>query len=175
MRFQHIILVLTLSIIFSGINAQNYSVRGRVLDKTSKEPLAFVNIIINEGEYGGTTDIDGNFKLASSFRIKTLKFSYVGYETRIISIEKDHDKITVLLTKKKIQLDEVIILPGINPAHRIIRNVIDNRDKNDPEKLESFSYTSYDKMIFTVNADSLLQVDTALLEGDAKELVEFFW
>ena len=87
---------------------------------------------------------------------------------------KNHEEVKVLLQRIRVQLDEVIILPGINPAHRIIQNAIDNKDHNDPEKLKSFSYTSYDKMIFTVNADSLLQVDTALLEGDAKELVEFF-
>ena len=154
--------------------AQDYSVRGKVMDKVTREPLAFVNILINDGKYGGTTDIDGSFKLSSSTKIHTLKFSYVGYETTFLDIRKDHEEVKVLLQRIRVQLDEVIILPGINPAHRIMQNAIDNKDHNDPEKLESFSYTSYDKMIFTVNADSLLQVDTALLDGDAKELVEFF-
>ncbi len=174
MLFRKVILVISLLLLASHLIAQDYSVKGKVLDTVTREPLAFVNILINNGKYGGTTDIDGNFKLKFASKITSLKFSYVGYKTRVIAIERNHQEITVLLKRIKVQLDEVVIVPGINPAHRIINNVIENRDNNNPEKLKSFSYTSYDKMIFTVNADSLLQVDTALLEGSAKELVEFF-
>ena len=47
-------------------------------------------------------------------------------------------------------LAEVTVLPGVNPAHRIINLVIDNADRNNPEKMRSFSYVSYNKMYFTI-------------------------
>jgi len=31
-------------------------------------------------------------------------------------------------------LQEVVVRPGVNPAHRIVENAIRNRDKNNPEK-----------------------------------------
>ena len=31
-------------------------------------------------------------------------------------------------------LDEVIIRPGENPSHSILRNIIENKYRNDPEK-----------------------------------------
>ncbi len=162
-------------LVYAGkLFGQGHTISGKVEDEVTREALAFVNILINDGPYGGTTDIDGKFSLRSKSAIHTLKFSYVGYETKSISIREGQKKLNILLKRIKVELDEVLILPGINPAHRIIYNVIDNKDNNDPEKLKSFAYTSYDKMIFTVNADSLLQVDTALLNKDSKELVEFF-
>jgi hypothetical protein len=42
----------------SGISAQNL-LTGLVLDSKNKEPLAFVNITINDLQRGTVTDIDG--------------------------------------------------------------------------------------------------------------------
>lgn len=149
-------------------------VSGKVIDAKTGHPLAFVNILVNEGQYGGTTDIDGAFELQSRGEVRTLKFSYVGYEPKVISLDEVRGKLTVKLNRVAVELMEVQIFPEENPAHRIINNVIDNRDQNDPENLKSFSYTSYDKMIFTVDVDSLRQMDTAYLSASEKDLVEFF-
>jgi hypothetical protein len=168
-------LLSALFIIFSINNlfAQEYLVNGKVIDSRTCKPLAFVNIVINEGKYGGITDIDGYFFLKSSQEVRTLRLSYVGYRTKVYKVDEDSKNIIIGLERIKILLDEVVIMPGVNPAHRIINNVINNRDKNDPEKLKSFSYTSYDKTIFTLNIDSLRNIDTSLLKSDEKELVEF--
>ena len=142
---------------FAGkLSSQEISVvSGRVIDSQTKAPLAFVNIIINKNNFaGGITDIDGKFCLNFAQKIKTLDFSYVGYQPLSYSVGTKTEHLIISLVQKEIELKEVEILPGINPAHRIIGNAIDNRDKNDPEKLKSFSYTSYDKTIFTVETDT---------------------
>lgn len=131
-----------------------YYVSGKVTDSKTKEPLAFVNIVINNSQYGGTTDIDGKFMLHSSIPVRKLQLSYVGYLPLSYPVGNKTDNISILLTPTEIELSEVDILPGINPAHRIIRNAIEHRDQNDPEKLSSFSYTSYDKTIFTAENDT---------------------
>ncbi len=135
--------------------SQDFIVSGKVTDAKTKEPLAFVNIVINGGQSGGTTDIDGKFRLPFHQKIQYLNLSYVGYVPQRIPVGEKTTDLLISLTPTELDLREVEILPGINPAHRIIRNAIDNRDINDPEKLNSFSYTAYDKTIFTVDKDTL--------------------
>lgn len=168
-------LIFFISTTFFGLYSQSFIIEGRVIDSKSKSPLAFVNILINEGKYGGTTDIDGVFRLASVEPVQILKLSYVGYEQKIYHLKDIHKKHLIKLQQKSFLLNEVIILAGENPAHRIIKNVIKNRKINDPEKLGSFSYVSYDKMIITSNIDSVIaKKDTADIDKDLLETKEFF-
>lgn len=138
----------------AGSGQDIYYVSGKVTDSKTREPLAFVNIVINNSQYGGTTDIDGKFRLRSLQPVQKLHLSYVGYVPLAFPVGNRTENLSIQMTQTEIELKEVDILPGINPAHRIIRNAIDNRDLNDPEKLSSFSYTSYDKTIFTAETDS---------------------
>jgi len=147
------LLYLILASLF-GSGQDTYHVSGKVTDSKTKEPLAFVNIVINNSQYGGTTDIDGKFRLHSSRPVQKLQLSYVGYLPLSYPVGNRTENLSIQLTRTEIELSEVDILPGINPAHRIIRNAIENRDLNDPEKLSSFSYTSYDKTIFTAENDT---------------------
>lgn len=132
-----------------AILSQNF-ISGKVMDADKKEALAFVNITINSTNQGGTTDIDGKFFLSSAEKIQYLRFSYVGYQPQVIYLNDDKP-LKIELKKTEIELSEVIIHPGENPAHRIIDAAIKNRDLNNPEKQRSFSYTSYNKMIFTAD------------------------
>jgi hypothetical protein len=146
-------------------NAQNYTVTGKITDSKSKEALAFVSIKVNNLNQAYTSDIDGNFAITSTIPIKTLLFSYVGYENMKYEILQKYSSLKIELTKKEIQLSELVIFPSENPAHRIIYNVISNRDKNNPEKLNSYSYSAYNKMIFTANSDSLKK-DTTIVDSN---------
>lgn len=131
-------------------NAQIFSVHGTVMDSVTKQKLAFVNIIINDdGTFGTTTDIDGNFTITSKKEIKSLTFSYVGYQKKHVPVEKLSKKI--LLSPISYQLQEVVFKAGENPAHRIIDSVVRNRKHNNPEMLDFYSYTIYDRMVFTVD------------------------
>ncbi|MCX6248158.1 MAG: DUF5686 family protein, partial [Bacteroidetes bacterium] len=169
------ILLLFLLIASLAVSGQEmFYVSGKVTDSKTREPLAFVNIVINNSQFGGTTDIDGKFKLHSAQPVKKLQLSYVGYLPLTYPVGSKTDNLAIQLTRTEIELTEVDILPGINPAHRIIRNAIENRDQNDPEKLSSFSYTSYDKTIFTAEADTSVNKefkDTISLDEDQKKMV----
>ncbi|MCD4679397.1 MAG: DUF5686 and carboxypeptidase regulatory-like domain-containing protein [Bacteroidales bacterium] len=162
-----LVLFLLLGLCLSGF-AQNYSVSGKVIDSESKEPLAFVNIVVNNGKYGGATDIDGKFLLYSPKQITSLKFSYVGYEALNIPITTSDQSLLIRLKSISYDLSEVVIIPGENPADRIIKKTIENRDLNDPEKINSFSYTSYDKMIFTADMDSMESLNLFIDSFDIK-------
>lgn len=155
MHFRRFLLCIILEFTPFFLLSQNIStVSGRVFDSKTREPLAFVNIVINESNYGGITDIDGKFRFSFSRPVRSLTFSYVGYLRKVVAIGTKTQNLVIYLESREIDLKEVEILPGINPAHRIISNAVENREINDPEKLKSFSYTMYEKTIFTIDADT---------------------
>jgi hypothetical protein len=136
--------------------------KGRVINEKTREPLAFVNIIIKNTFRGTTTDIDGRFELKISEKDVTLIFSYVGFETRSVLAHVSEKNISIRLREVSTELQEVVVRPGDNPAFRIIRQAIKNKPINDPENLNSFSYNSYNKLYSTLlNADSVMQKQDA--------------
>ena len=133
----------------------SYRISGKVIDAETRQPLAFVNIVQTGTRAGISTDIDGKFTLQSARPIDAILLTYVGYFPLQYSIPYgEMDNLLISLQKKTFELSEVVILPGINPAHRIIDSVMANRYQNDPEQLETFSYTSYEKTIFTARLDT---------------------
>lgn len=166
--------------VFNNITGQVQSVSGLVLDIQTNKPLPFVNIIYNSKNQSITSDIDGKFYVKDLSRIEFLKFSFIGYAAKSINKEylMKNPKITVFLVEETYDLSEVVVYPGENPAHRIIYKVLENRKLNNPEELSSYSYTSYNKMIFTADIDNAkkivsdsttfsdsLQIDTSLVRA----------
>ncbi|MBS4057845.1 MAG: carboxypeptidase-like regulatory domain-containing protein [Bacteroidales bacterium] len=133
------------------LQAQDGHVSGNVKDAKTGEALAFVHILVNNGTYGGTTDIDGRFSFETHEPVKTIRCSYVGYETRQFETQGQCTQLVITLNPKTLLLNEVVVVPGENPAHRIIKNVVGNKDRNDPKNLSAFAYTSYDKMVLTLD------------------------
>lgn len=152
--------ILSLPLFLFGQN----QIEGRVVDE-SGQGLPFVNITINSGRQGGTSDLDGNFTLNSSQNIQTLRFSYIGFETRNLSYSEFlATKGQVVLKEQSTALQEVTVMPGENPAHRIIKNAVKRKEENDPENLPEFSYYSYSKFLVTLNIDSIdPSIDTVML------------
>ncbi len=159
-----------ISAAFQLLMAQTYSCNGKVLDDETRLPLAFVNIVTDQSKIGTATDIDGKFEIHANEPINFIRLSYVGYEPMTFYLNGKSENLKIFLKKTSLELAEVLIVAGENPAHRIIRHVIENRDANDPEKLKSFSYTSYDKMVFTV--DTLQIPDIPDLMADSTRLAD---
>lgn len=175
MRLLPAYLLLFLLVLPGWTSAQIY-VEGRVLDAKSREPLPFVNVTYNNLRSGTVGDIDGYFQIEVSGELSSLEFSYVGYAKKSIAIKGTPKKpLTVLLERNDITLMEAVVLPGENPAHRIIRNASDARKTNDPLELNSFQYTSYNKLLFTVDVDSLPIIDSiGDIDSSNYEAKEFF-
>lgn len=145
---------LVLLFVFAGLPAafsQTQTINGQVFDATTKEPLAFVNILTEDGKFGCTTDIDGHFELAPKIPSGNLIFSYIGYQEQRVPYVLGSPSLQVRLQPIDIVLNEVVVRPGINPAHRIIDSVLRFRPQNDPKLRASYAYTAYDKMVLTVD------------------------
>lgn len=128
------------------LKAQTWTVSGRVIDSVSGNPLAFVSIIVNNGLQGGRTDIDGVFSFKNNAEPKWLNLSYVGYKPLIFPLNGYCSNLEIRMASANNELSEVVIVPGENPAHRIIKKAIENRKNNDPEQMKSFRYQSYNKI-----------------------------
>ena len=134
-----------------------HTLSGRITDERNRQPLAFVNVAINEGEQGVISDIDGRYDITSNKPIQKVKFSSIGYEPKEIAIESGQKKCNVALTPKTFELGEVTVEAGENPAHRIIDSLMAHRKANNPNSLEAYRYQIYDKMVFTIDSSSFGQ------------------
>jgi hypothetical protein len=152
-----VLLTIPLFLMFRESFSQRSMIDGTVIDSVSREPLAFVNITFDKSGKGTVSSIDGKFLLNVSDGAKELLFSYVGYNQKSIPLVPSGPakNMIVELTPKAYDINEIYVYPGENPAHRIIDLASQNRIINNPERMGSFSYISYDKMIFTIDLDSL--------------------
>jgi hypothetical protein len=154
--------------VFIHCYSQQYAIGGKVIDKNTGAVLPFVNMIVTgHPQIGTTADIDGSFKISALFQITSLSFSYVGYRDTVIKINNPSiniDGLVIKLQEIGFTLKEVRVLPGINPALRIIRDAIDKKDRNNPEKVHSFMYDSYNKLYCTADMkgvnDTVNSLDT---------------
>jgi hypothetical protein len=140
-------------------------IHGRVTDADTGDALAFVNILVEGTQRGTMTDIDGYFNINLREEESRLQLSYVGYFTKVYEIFPDTYFHHISLVSKPYELTEVVVFSGENPAHRIILNAIEQRKKNNPERLASFSYNSYNKIIGTLDRDYYL--DRFQISGDS--------
>ena len=166
--------VIGLYLLFCLLNARaQNTVSGKVTDARTGEPLAFVNIQVNDGQSGTVTDIDGRFRLLTGEDLRKIRFSYIGYEPLILDARTLQTGMKVSMKKTELELPEVTVYPGENPALRIIRLAMENRKRNNYENLSSFRYQAYEKTVFTINADSLLYRDTMSLDTSERNLRRF--
>jgi len=168
------LLILLIATFYFNISYSQDLVQGKIIDSKTKRALAFVNIIFNDNPYfGTTTDIDGKFSFNSAVTTDKLTCSYVGYENLQLDLTTSETKkqLIIELHPSLHLLHEVIVKAGENPANRIIRKVIENKDLNNPEKIASFKYTSYNKQIYdlvpsdTTGTDSLKYRLETFLKG----------
>jgi hypothetical protein len=153
--FAVLVYILTLAST-TGLKAQDGYLSGMVIDSATREPLAFVSIVYNSSGQGVVTNLEGNFRIPKKGQIRYLKFRYVGYRDRSITLNPASlpSSMVITMSAEPYEVAEVIIKPTENPAHRIIRLAAENRNRNNPEKSGPFSYISYDKMIFGLEPDT---------------------
>lgn len=91
------------------IYAQNVNVTGTVTEATSGQPLPGVNVLIKDTSRGASTDFDGNFSLTDVPINSVLVFSYLGYQTKEVTVVNDQP-LSVLLEEDSQSLDEVVVI-----------------------------------------------------------------
>ncbi|WP_439183662.1 DUF5686 family protein [Carboxylicivirga taeanensis] len=126
-----------------ALNAQVY--KGMVADAESREPIAFVNIVYSQGA-GAVTDIDGRFEIRTEAQVNELRVSCLGYESKVIPINAFSNNDIIYLMPQEYQLQAVNVLPGENPALVVMKRVVDNKRRHNPDNYDPFSCIIYHKM-----------------------------
>jgi hypothetical protein len=93
------------------------TIKGRVLDKETQEPLMYTNISVVGTNMGGITNENGGFILDNiPVGVRTLQFSYIGYETRRVEnvsvIGSADVNLVIELIPQAISLADVTVTPS---------------------------------------------------------------
>lgn len=142
---------------YSAFFAQT-KIKGQVIDFDTTIPLAFADVL-----YQGNvikTDWEGKFELLISEYEKPIivkhkgyydKFAYANAKTNFLLI-----KATTNISAKQPELYTD------NKVNKIVKQVIENRDKNRPEKaLENYQYKNYEYLYLSAHPDSISsKIDT---------------
>lgn len=129
----------------------NAQINGKVTN-TAGDPLPFVNIYFEATANGTTTNENGEYSLelgeTGNFIVV---FKYLGHETKkeTISVIELPFELNVILAEQTLNLDEITVKAEENPANRVIRNAIANREKY-KEQLSSFTANFYSKGLIRI-------------------------
>jgi outer membrane cobalamin receptor len=112
-------LIYLLLIRFSFPAISQVQVNGRVIDKATREPLELAYIKVVNANTTTITDKMGHFNISLrsnglSDQTFTLFISYIGFETKEITIVPSTDVINIELEKGIVSLKEVVITPHLS-------------------------------------------------------------
>lgn len=149
-------LVLVFCFLSGVVQAQPLTIKGKIIDAETGDPVPFANVFVKGTARGTTTDFEGyySFKIDADETIPdTLTASYLGYTEKSKPVTKQQGTLIInyLLSPGGIQLEEVKIFAGENPAYRIIREARKRADKHDKRNLEAYEYESYSRIEIDVN------------------------
>jgi hypothetical protein len=141
------------SLLHQIVFAQTQTVKGKIIDKNDQNILPFVNITLKNTKKGTNSDEFGHFTIKTKSFNDTLIFSFMGYESKQLSVNEIlENEGTVTLKQQNKDLNEVVVRPKENPAWEIIRRVLQNKDQNDPEKLDTYQCNSYSKIDISIDS-----------------------
>jgi len=138
-------------IILFGAFIMNAQLKGNITDKNG-EPLSSVSVYLDNTFTGTTTNDNGDYNLALKKSGKyAVIFQILGFTTlkKEVNIASFPFELNVVLEEENVQLKEIVISTKDNPANRIIRNVIANKDKN-TDKYAKYTAKFYSRGLYKI-------------------------
>jgi hypothetical protein len=129
----------------------NAQLKGNITAKNG-EPLSSVSVYLENTFTGTTTNDNGDYNLTLEKPGKyTLVFQIIGFTTlkKEVLITSFPFELDVVLEEENVQLKEIVISTKDNPANRIIRNVIANKEKN-TDKYSKYTAKFYSRGLFRI-------------------------
>jgi hypothetical protein len=132
--------------------SQKTIISGRVVDAVTNEPVSYTSVGFQHSPAGVISETDGSFYLVTTKPTDTLLVSNVGYEMLRIPVTRGKvQEFTVKLMPKTVALEAVIVSPGENPAHILLRHIKEHKDQNNPARLQSYQYKAYTRLRLDLN------------------------
>ena len=128
-------------------------INGIVKNNITKKPLPFATLKF-EDNTEAFSDVNGKFSVTCASTNTFFSIHFLGFETQKKDIS-GQQFFSIFLNPKTENLKDVEI-ENNDKANLIIKKAFENRKKNNPfEKLNSFQFDSYNKLIVTANPDSI--------------------
>lgn len=150
------ILIIFLALIPQYSWGQTTIVSGTIMEDDTDRPVPFAKVYFMGTQVGTTTDTAGYFNLKiadKSLLYDTLIISILGYTTQRIHFTQGIEQQLSIQLKSSLflDMDEVTAVAGENVAWRYMRKIIENKEKNNPDNLDSYSSSEYSKIRFDLN------------------------
>ena len=146
-------LLLLFFIAVNVITAQKFILKGRITNSNTNEPLSFANLRIDESTFGTSANIEGNYELRLIPRRYSIITSFIGFKSDTAEIDlAGNFTLNISLIPISIELPEITVLPGVNPALAIIKKAIINKHERD-DKLDSYVVYAYTKGLIRTTED----------------------
>ncbi len=135
------------------MQAQNLTeISGLVVDDNNGDSLEYVNVYFKGSIEGTVTDANGEFSIKTFGSFDSLTISAVGYQQQTILLSKEKSQyFSIRLKNQLVNLDEVVVLSGENPAWAIIRQAVKNKKNHDKRSLKAYEYQSYNRIEFDID------------------------
>ncbi|KAI9451710.1 hypothetical protein F5148DRAFT_1289969 [Russula earlei] len=151
----HVWCVLVLLAIANGLSAQKTTLKGKVVNAFTKEPVPFASVFWKRAGTGITTDSIGAFTIKKShFTIDTLVVSYVGYENLLKPITSRNytDTTDLVLFFQEAKLNEgVEVKSKFNKGLRWWKQIVAHKPQNNPYRFNNYAYELYSKQELDLN------------------------
>ncbi len=150
---KHFLILFILCSFYGSAAAQQILIEGKVTDE-SQNPLPFTNIRVNGTSLGTSANKEGRYELKLNPGTYKLIASYIGYISDTLEVNADTDVFNknFVLKQTMINLPEITVLPGENPALELIRKAI-IRKKERNSLLNSYEFKAYTKGIIKTQGD----------------------
>ena len=133
-------------LIASGSFAQ-YTLKGKVIDAETGDPIAFASVFLKGKTSGTTTDFEGNYFFKTSSIGDSLSVSYLGYTTQSkVLTQNPEQTLNFQLWPVAFELGTFVFEAGENPAFEVIRQAVAKRDEYDKRKLDAYQTKNYTKI-----------------------------
>lgn len=157
----------------SGLMAQGAytTVVGQVLNSIDKTPIPDVNIFFKNTSNGVKTNEDGFFIIKSNdSKQSVLVFSSIGYTKKEIRIKPGQSVgMQVLLDEQYTLLQDIIVIPGANPALALLKKVRQLKAVNDISQYTDITFKQNEQnvvLLGRVNSRNVnRRIFNALSEG----------
>ncbi|MBS1643821.1 MAG: carboxypeptidase-like regulatory domain-containing protein [Bacteroidetes bacterium] len=127
-----------------------YELTGVVQDKATGEGIPFATVFFSGTGVGTPADLDGKFSLKFSGQpsdtLMVTAIGYRGFSKKFILAKDTRPSVLIELNREVAALDEFVFHAGEDPAITLLKKIIAAKPKNNPDRLQNYSYKVYNKL-----------------------------
>ena len=127
---------------YTNIIAQEISIKGKIIDKATKEALIGANVQIKGTNFGAITEVNGNFEIKAYVKLPIiLEVTYLGFATQTIEVIDVNPPISLLLVAEEIRVSNDVVITASRLSERI-QTSPSSIQKLNSKQIQNVAYSS---------------------------------